>query len=515
MLRQIHIFFKTEHVFIKDYAVALGKEELNNILGIIGKYMEMPIPGKTFRHHIENYQIFHGAANDLYFLFVGDLVDSLQNFEKLIEKTIKKFQELFPDPNDVKESSRSKEDFLNFLDQLQVELHSKIAIIGPTYSGKSTLYNILKSEEERKMLDFARASKMIIDGLSFDLWDFVLKDNISLLWPKFISGSDLVILLFNLADYNLKIIDHFMNLQKLEGNYSKLLIIGNKRDLVEDDDIKRIKNELNIDGFKEISLNSPDAKSTILQYIREMVGLKRKLPQNFEELVREADDLVAEGKNVQALAKYKELITICNTYQDFEHLNVFQEKISKLEGKIKEQLEVRKKIELTKEFAIPAHLKFRRKISVKPLPTAKPLDQPPDQIEDKEKVPTPPSKSPSKLISFQKLETKPKELKISKITELPPKPLKLTKPSPKSEKEKVESKMAMELFPPHDDLIKVIDKPKVIEFTKELQKLIMEQGSSLSLQLCEKLVTELEESLERPLTLTDIKLAANFFVKQE
>ena len=81
------------------------------------------------------------------------------------------------------------------------------------------------------------------------------------------------------------------------------------------------------------------------------------------------------------------------------------------------------------------------------------------------------------------------------------------------EDKKAELKMAMEIFPPHNDLIKEIDKPKVIDFTRELQRLIIEQGSFLSLQFCENLIIELEKSLERPITLEDIKLAADFFVK--
>ena len=66
-----------------------------------------------------------------------------------------------------------------------------------------------------------------------------------------------------------------------------------------------------------------------------------------------------------------------------------------------------------------------------------------------------------------------------------------------------------------EELKEDIRKPLVIDFTKELQKLITQKGSSLSLKLCENLITELEKSLERPITLEDIELAANFFVKQD
>ena len=52
MLRQVHIFSEKEHIFVKDFAIAFGSEELKNILETINKYMEMPIPGKIINRKI-------------------------------------------------------------------------------------------------------------------------------------------------------------------------------------------------------------------------------------------------------------------------------------------------------------------------------------------------------------------------------------------------------------------------------------------------------------------------------
>ncbi len=60
-----------------------------------------------------------------------------------------------------------------------------------------------------------------------------------------------------------------------------------------------------------------------------------------------------------------------------------------------------------------------------------------------------------------------------------------------------------------------VKKPKISDFAKDVQKIISDKGSDLSLKLCELFVTDLEQSLGRPLTSDDIKLAADFFVKQE
>jgi len=395
-------------------------------------------------------------------------------------------------------------------------MHSKISIIGPTNGGKTTLYDLLRSNEEKSIMDFAKSSTLSIDGLTFEIWDFQLRDNFSLLWSKFVSGSDLVILLFNLANYHLKIMNHFMNLQKMDSNYSKLLIVGNKRDLVDDEDIKRIKNDLNFSEFEEISLNSPDAKSQLQALIKDVLRLKKELPKNFEELVKEAENLFNVGNIIHALAKYRELVKIATTYQNFEHVNLFQQKVRELSIKLKEQKELRKELTKEMEFEIPRELKFKKKIKVKPLPTTAPTVDSVSQKESEEEIIPPSAKSANKMVSFQKLETKPSGLKLIKPSEIPSKPVKpviFTKSKEKTKKS--ELKMPMELFPPHEDLAKEIKKPKISDFAKEAQRIISEKGSSLSLKLCEHLVTDLEQSLGRPLTIEDVKLAAGFFVKQE
>lgn len=524
MLRQIHIFLESELFFVKDYARALGSEELNNVKKVIQKYIDMPMPGKTFQNNLRSFQIFHRADGNSYFLFITDLVDSLQYMDDIIIKTIEKFIELFPNPQEIKESIPSNVEFNDFLDQIQKDLHSKISIIGPAYAGKTTLYNMLKSGDEKTIMDFAKTSTLEIDGICFDLWDFQLRDNFSLLWSKFVRGSDLVILLFNLANYNLKMLDHFLKLQKLESNYSKLLIIGNKRDLVDDADIKRIKNELNISDFKEISLNAPDAKSEAHKLMMEFLGLKKNLPQNFGELVKEADNLVLERKSIQALAKYKELISISESYQNIMNTKALEKKVEDLKNKIKKEMDDRKESEKRKDFEAAKPLIFTRKVTVKALPSTELEIQAQDEEPLAEEIPPTPSKPAKKLVTFQKLD---KEIEI-KLPKAPKPPLKIIKKvsAPKEMSKEIQAsktdditkpkpKMPMELFEPHEEIKKDMDKPLIINFTKELQKIIIDKGSSLSLKLCENLITELEKSLGRSVTLDDVKLAADFFIKQE
>jgi len=96
MLRQIHIFHKNECIYNHTYALALGDDELNNVIKIIQSYIDMPMVGKTFHRPVsEHFQIFHRSEGSALFLFITDLVDNLEYIGPTIENTIKKFNELF------------------------------------------------------------------------------------------------------------------------------------------------------------------------------------------------------------------------------------------------------------------------------------------------------------------------------------------------------------------------------------------------------------------------------------
>ncbi|HEY0088295.1 MAG TPA: hypothetical protein VGB37_05590, partial [Candidatus Lokiarchaeia archaeon] len=53
------------------------------------------------------------------------------------------------------------------------------------------------------------------------------------------------------------------------------------------------------------------------------------------------------------------------------------------------------------------------------------------------------------------------------------------------------------------------------DFARELKNLITKKGSNLSLKLCQMLIEELLSSLQQPLKLEDLELAADYFVQIE
>ncbi|MFW9773420.1 MAG: Rab family GTPase [Promethearchaeota archaeon] len=500
MLRQFHIFHKGEPIYNFTYAMALGDEELENVKKTIKSYLEIPTPGKTVQKPLGEYQIFHRGIGASLFLLVTDLVDTLEQIDGIIDKIIDKYKKTYSDPLLIKKQDSILSEFESFLREIQYELHSKICIIGPISSGKTQLYTLLRGNGEKNILSFAKSSIFQIDQLRFDIWDFQLKDNFSLLWAKFISGADLTLLLFDLSNYHLRVINHFLDLYRKEAKLSKLLIIGTKRDLVQDMDLKIIKNELGLPEFKDISLLDTDAKKKLIQIISSALKLKISLPSNFEILRKEAERLKNQGNFILAIAKYKELINICNAYQDFKFIASFKQDLEELQKKVEKEKRIRKQIDSKKKFEVPGQIKFTDKITVQPLP--------------KDKTKILPKIIPNIEIPKKEFEeSKTEETKIGKLTLF-----KSSKEKLRPEKDVLKPEdIKIELKGPSTEPTSISPKVKSsgVQFPRQLQTIIEKKGGSLSLKLCEHLVSELETTLGRPLTIEDIETAANIFIKQE
>ena len=459
----------------------------------------MPMTGKTFHRPVsENFQIFHKSERGVLFLFITDLVDNLDYISPILDNTIKKFNELFTNPMDVSNPDDKKREFVDFLREQQHKLHSKITIIGPTNSGKTQLFNMIRNGQERQIVNFAKISNFTIDNLKFALWDFELKDNFSLLWTKFIRGSDLVVLLFDLSNYHIRVINHFLDLQKRDSKFSKLLILGNKRELINKNDLKIVKNELDLSDFEEISLLETGAREKVKLLIAKTLNLKKLLPHHFVESFNEAKKIENDGNLVLAIAKYKELVKISSEYQDFTYITTIKEKIAKLQEEMKDQSNMRKQIESKKKFEIPGKIQFTRRVQVQPLPSTKSQISPPP-IE----VPKATIKASRSPVAEQKTE----DLLIFSESD----------GSEEGDIDKEDITLHIDKVIPEEKrpTLKQSERESEIKYPEMLQKIIEQSGSTLSLKLCFQLTTELQKTLARHLTIEDIESAARFFVKHD
>ncbi|TXT66971.1 MAG: putative Small GTP-binding domain protein, ARF-domain signature [Promethearchaeota archaeon] len=496
MLRQIHIFQKDSMIFTHTFALALGKEEIQNLI-TTSESNSLDKKEKIIQQTLSNYQVFEATNQDLRYFFITDLVDKLEFLKDIINKAIIKFEDLFPDLAEIDEYESSKEMYISILHQLQAELHSKIALIGPIDAGKTTLYQLITDQQqERNIMNFAKSSIIKLYDLQFDIWDFQINDNYALLWSKFISGSDMVIFIIDAANYNLKVINHFLSLKKRENPQSKMMVILNKLDLIENEDtFIDLEKELNASHLLKVSLQKEASKSTVLSEISTILNLKTKLPDDFESLLQEAKQIEKERNYGKALAKYKELIRYVSNYQDFTQIARLEQKAEELEQKLREQAEIRKKIELKKKFAPPAQIKFEKKVKVKNFSKKKPQEV--EQASRKLK--------PSDI----KLDISVLRNTQERITSVKQKQVELSGEESSTAAPKHEEKSKVHPEDEYEDISEVPDKAVL------LQKMIESRGSNLSLKLCSQFIEEMNQSLQRDLRLSDLKIAADNFLSLE
>jgi len=508
MLRQIHILYKKERIFSHTFALALGTEELNTLLDTLESNVAMSMPGKINHRPISENQVFHKGSGDFYFILIADLIDKIDYIEEILNKLINKFTELFPDINTFNDSEPLKEDFIEYLYKLQAESHSKIALIGPVNAGKTTLYKMLTNEtKERSIMNFAKSSILTIYDIKFDVWDFQLKDNFALLWQKFVTGSDLIILVVDGSKYNVRILNHFLTLKRKYGQLSKFLVLINKLDLIDEkDELKNLKKEIGDADIIEVSLSNSDAKSKVFKSITKKLRIKEKLPDNFEDLIAEAEEL-EEGNNLgKALATYKQLVRIANKYQYFSYVKQFEQKVAKLDEKLQERARIRKKMEQKKKFAPPKKIKFSKQINVKTLET------------NKNKKPQPKKLSSQKT---KKLETKQeenqKEIQLEEQetrSRLKPSDIKIDLTALQNTQDRIAelSKKNNEKGIPEDKYDNIEEVP---DLSVLLQEMIESRGSILSLKLCNQYIDEMKDCIDRDLKLEDLKVAVKHFIQLE
>ena len=247
-----------------------------------------------------------------------------------------------------------------------------------------------------------------------------------------------------------------------------------------------------IENIIDISLVKPGVKEEIMSLINESLKLKSSLPADFLDSIKDAERSEKEGNLVLAVSKYKELIKISNTYQDFTFINTFKRKINEIQKILDKQKSERREAEQKKKFELPDQIKFSAKVKAKPLPLK------------------------SDIISSASKDTP--EQKLGGITLFEAKEAKI-EPEPemntgflKPEDFQIDLDLITSKKEPEPPIKPIKERS---EFPKTLQSLIEKKGSSLSLRLCGQLISELEKTLGRPLNPNDVKMAAETFINQE
>ncbi len=373
MLRQVFIYYNNEIVFQYFFAKAFDKEALEIVLKKrLLTYITNPIEGKIFTKPLLDFQTHFVFINGIFFLFVTDMADRPKLIAKEVDRASKLFLKNFPDPTKIKESSPEKEEFTIFIKETHYYLHPKISLIGPVGSGKSSIVDILNHKEKshgKKIMDFAFYYRIKLGDIFFDLWDFIARDNFSPLWNNFTRGSDVIFFVIDGSNLNDEKVKFFINLKRREGKYSNWAII-----LTHADDINFVSSSAlkeryvylkDVEIF-DINLIDQNVLGNLSMIFTKTLGLKEALPQEFRRKLIQANDFVADEKFAKSITILRDLVEICETYQEFAYVEVFQNKIKELEEKL--QLQKEKKKLKDEMFKAPEKVKFKDFKGVSHLP---------------------------------------------------------------------------------------------------------------------------------------------------
>jgi len=159
---------------------------------------------------------------------------------------------------------------------------------------------------------------------------------------------------------------------------------------------------------------------------------------------------------------------------------------------------MRKDVESKKKFEMPGKIQFTRRVQVQPLPSTKSQINPPPIEVPKATIkasrsPVAKQKTEDLLIFSESDGSEEKDIDKEDIT------LHIDKVIPEEKRPTLEQS----------------EKESKIIYPEMLQKMIEQGGSTLSLNLCSQLTTELQKTLARPLTIEDLESAAKFFVKHD
>ncbi len=229
MLRELTIFRGHDKIFQQIYGHSLDLSSLVDFLRQIKKDFIQIIK-------IVEFKIAYAVnrERDLLFLFITDFTDDdltiYNTLEPMIEEFIEKYGESIKTA-----PSETFNSFLDIADRVFEEVRNKVTLIGFSGTGKTTIARLLEKKElpKRHIATIVGNEVKIplTDGTKLYFWDSAGQERYSKMWPKFIEGADLVMLIVDSTEENVHESRLFLKLIEDNEPAAKVVIIANKQDL--------------------------------------------------------------------------------------------------------------------------------------------------------------------------------------------------------------------------------------------------------------------------------------------
>jgi small GTP-binding protein len=270
ILRQAFIIKKDELIYQRTFGNAITISEVEELQYKIRQDALKKLGKAIGFYDYFKYRVAYDVEIelDLIFILVTGLMD---DFFRLTQTQLinfkNEFLEQFKADLDKKKFDSSKiENFDSMLDDMHKNLKPKIAVVGFSGVGKTTIKNLIKQDKIpiRHIPTISGDIATIkISKLEFKLFDFAGQDQFSYLWKGFIKGSNAVLIVTDSTPENVERSRFFLKLINQEAPYARSAIIGNKQDLNGAMKIEDIENILGLKAYGMIANRSENRDKMI------------------------------------------------------------------------------------------------------------------------------------------------------------------------------------------------------------------------------------------------------------
>jgi len=279
MLRQAFIVKGNDVIYKRTYGNALSNSEVED-LSFKLKREAMKKLGKAIGYY--DYLRFRVSYiveidYDLIFVFVTGLMD---DFFRIIRGELLNFKQRFMSifEMEVNRNELNKIDYSDLdsiLDKMHRNIATKIAVVGFSGVGKTTIKRLIRLDEiplQHIPTISGDIATIRIGKLEFRLFDFAGQDEYKYLWKGFLRGSHAVLVVTDSTPRNIEKSRFFMDLIQSEVPNTRAAIIGNKQDLRDAMKIEEIEELLNLKTYPMVA-NKSENRDKMIRIIAEVMDI--------------------------------------------------------------------------------------------------------------------------------------------------------------------------------------------------------------------------------------------------